>query len=34
MRLRLRCSSAYALGELQWSMVHVPDHVHLVGELV
>eukprot|EP00931_Biecheleriopsis_adriatica_P066288 TRINITY_DN40681_c0_g1_i1.p1 TRINITY_DN40681_c0_g1~~TRINITY_DN40681_c0_g1_i1.p1 ORF type:complete len:420 (+),score=144.27 TRINITY_DN40681_c0_g1_i1:37-1296(+) len=33
MRLRLRCHVAYALGDLQWCMVHVPDHVLSVRDL-
>lgn len=33
MRLRLRCSTQYKLGDLQWCMVHVPDHLHSVGDL-
>lgn len=33
MRLRLRCSTAFSLGDLQWSMVHVPDHVRTAGDL-
>lgn len=32
MRLRLRCSSAYKLGDLQWCMVHVPDSVLTVKD--
>mmetsp|Transcript_114426 Transcript_114426/g.323482 ORF Transcript_114426/g.323482 Transcript_114426/m.323482 type:complete len:516 (-) Transcript_114426:121-1668(-) len=32
MRLRLRCSSAYALGDFQWAMVHVPEHALSVGD--
>lgn len=33
MRLRLRCSSAYKLGDLQWCMVHVPEHLRTVQDL-
>jgi len=33
MRLRLRCGAAYSLGDLQWCMLHVPDHVHLIRDL-
>lgn len=33
MRLRLKSSSSYSLGDLQWCMVHVPDHAHTVGDL-
>jgi len=33
MRLRLRCSNSYSLADLQWCMVHVPDHVLTVRDL-
>lgn len=33
MRLRLKCSSAYKLGDLQWCMVHVPEQLHTVRDL-
>mmetsp|Transcript_148810 Transcript_148810/g.284958 ORF Transcript_148810/g.284958 Transcript_148810/m.284958 type:complete len:522 (+) Transcript_148810:107-1672(+) len=33
MRLRLRCSSTYALGDLQRCMVHVPEHLQTVRDL-
>ena len=33
MRLRLRCGVAYKLGDLQWCMVHVPEHLHTVRDL-
>eukprot|EP00441_Pelagodinium_beii_P035281 CAMPEP_0197633034 /NCGR_PEP_ID=MMETSP1338-20131121/9496_1 /TAXON_ID=43686 ORGANISM="Pelagodinium beii, Strain RCC1491" /NCGR_SAMPLE_ID=MMETSP1338 /ASSEMBLY_ACC=CAM_ASM_000754 /LENGTH=421 /DNA_ID=CAMNT_0043204617 /DNA_START=20 /DNA_END=1285 /DNA_ORIENTATION=+ len=33
MRLRLRCSTAYSLADLQWCMVHVPDHVLTIRDL-
>lgn len=32
MRLRLRCVSAYDLGDLQWTMVHVPEHCRTVRD--
>lgn len=33
MRLRMRCSQAYALGDLQWCMVHVPEHIRTIRDL-
>jgi len=33
MRLRVRCGTAYKLGDLQWCMVHVPEHLHTVRDL-
>ncbi|CAE8640268.1 unnamed protein product [Polarella glacialis] len=33
MRLRLRCGTSYSLGDLQWCMVHVPDHVRTIRDL-
>jgi len=33
MRLRVRCSSAYVLGDLQWCMVHVPEHIRTIRDL-
>jgi len=33
MRLRVRCGSAYLLGDLQWCMVHVPEHILSIREL-
>eukprot|EP00929_Paragymnodinium_shiwhaense_P077126 TRINITY_DN3969_c0_g1_i1.p1 TRINITY_DN3969_c0_g1~~TRINITY_DN3969_c0_g1_i1.p1 ORF type:complete len:464 (+),score=163.97 TRINITY_DN3969_c0_g1_i1:112-1503(+) len=32
MRLRLRCGSAYALGDFQCAMLHVPEHCVSVGD--
>lgn len=33
MRLRVKCSSAYVLGDLQWCMVHVPEHIRSIRDL-
>jgi len=33
MRLRLRCSSAYSLGDFQCCMLHVPEHTRTVRDL-
>jgi len=32
MRLRVKCSSAYLLGDLQWCMVHVPEHIRTIRD--